>query len=208
MRKHARRFRSRARWLPAIFRSAPDPVVFPLHGGQRPSTTSASKRRSVCIALLLFIRDLCMKLGAVILTRDFNKGAEREAASSGLSDQRRISPLEAAFSHANIPWPTSGVTPLWGPSGVRHNGTWPESCGFVVLPGSQPQWLILRHGSINVVLASIGLRTTDRTWHCEQWLHPKFAGRKRRRDGSPADSKSRQKIYLVPSRILPCGQCR
>ena len=47
-----------------------------------------------------------MKLGAVILTGDFNKGAESEAAANGPMEQRRISPLE------NVPWPTSGVTPL------------------------------------------------------------------------------------------------
>ena len=74
-----------------------------------------AKRRFLFISLFLLIRDLCIKLGAVILTSDFIKGAERELASSAPADQRRISPLEAAFSHANIPWPTSGVTPLWGP---------------------------------------------------------------------------------------------
>ena len=59
-----------------------------------------AKRRSVCIALLLLIRDLCMELFAVILTGDFKKGAERELASSATTDQRRISPLEFAFSCA------------------------------------------------------------------------------------------------------------
>ena len=40
-----------------------------------------------------------MELGAVILTGDFSKGAERELASSvTTTDQCRISPLEAAFS--------------------------------------------------------------------------------------------------------------
>ena len=61
---------------------------------------------------------------------------------------------------------------------------------------SQTQWLFLRHGSINVVPAAIGLRFTDQTWHYEQWLHLKFAERKRRRDASLVDSKSRQKIVL------------
>ena len=56
-----------------------------------------------------------MKFGAVILTGDFNKGAERELASSAPTDQRRISPLEAAFNCASVPWPASGVAPLWGP---------------------------------------------------------------------------------------------
>ena len=61
---------------------------------------------------------------------------------------------------------------------------------------SLSQWLLLRHGSINVVPAAIGLRATDQTWHNEQWLHLKFAARKRRRDVSLADSQSRQKIVL------------
>ena len=50
-------------------------------------------------------------------------------------------------------------------------------------------WLLMRHGSINMVPASIGLESTDQTWHREQWLHFKFAGRRRRRDVSPAGSK-------------------
>ena len=54
----------------------------------------------------------------------------------------------------------------------------------------------MRHGSVNVVPASIGLKTTDQTWDYEQLLHLNFAGRKHRRDSSPADSKSRQKIVL------------
>ena len=54
----------------------------------------------------------------------------------------------------------------------------------------------MRHGSINVAPASFGLRPSDQTWHNEQWLYLTFAGRKRRRDVSPADSKSRQKCLL------------
>ena len=74
------------------------------------SSKECAKRWSLCIALLLLIRDMCMKLGAVILTAviltsDFNKGAEREAAANASMYQRRIPPLEAAFSHSHIPWP-------------------------------------------------------------------------------------------------------
>ena len=78
-----------------------------------------AKRRSVCIALLLFVRDLCLKLGAVILIGDFNKAVERDTPAGDFGE-RWISPLEAAFSHANIPWPTSGVTSLWVPGGEVH----------------------------------------------------------------------------------------
>ena len=50
--------------------------------------------------------------------------------------------------------------------------------------------LILRHGSVIVIPAAIGLRATHHTWHYEQWLHLKFAGRQRRRDLSPAGRRS------------------
>ena len=59
----------------------------------------------------------------------------RELPPGGTDDQRRISPLEAAFGFATVPWPTSGVTPLWGPAGERHGNKWPGCCGFVKLPG-------------------------------------------------------------------------
>ena len=171
------------------FRRAPDPSCSCFTVANVHINNKCAKRRSVCIALLLLIRDLCVKLGAVILTGDLFKGAERESATNGQMDQRRISPVEAAFNCGNVPWPTSGVTPLWA---LAESPT-AACCGFVVLPESQKQWLIMRHGSINDAPAAVGLKTMDKTLHYEQWLHLKFAGRKRRRDASPADSKSRQK---------------
>ena len=66
------------------------------------------------IALLLLIRDLCLRLGAFVLSGDFYKGAERELLSGGCDSQRRISPLEAAVNSACVPWHALGVTPLWG----------------------------------------------------------------------------------------------
>ena len=48
----------------------------------------------------------------------------------------------------------------------------------------------MRLGSIDNVPTSIGLNVPDQTWHYEQWLHLKFAGRKRRRDIFPADFMS------------------
>ena len=129
------------------FRRAPDQSCSYFTVANVHINNECAKRRSVCIALLLLMRDMCMKPGAVILTGDYIKGAECELASSGSTDQRRISPLEAASSHANIPWPTFEVTPLRGPSGEPSGGKWPECCGLVVLPESQNQWLIMRHGS-------------------------------------------------------------
>ena len=134
----------------------------------------SAKWRSVCIALLLLIRDLCIKLGAVIPTGDFNK----------------------AVNVRSLRWKPPSATPTFHglllvslgcgvPGGELHGHEWPDCCGFMVLPESQSQWLILRHGSVNVVLADIGVRATEKTWHL------KFAERKRRRD-----SMSRQKIVL------------
>ena len=142
----------------------------------------------MCIALLLLVRDLCLKLGAVVLTRDFIKGAERELLSRGADDQRPISPLDAAFSFAAVPWATSGVTPLWRPA-ARAKAISGRSA---MLPDTQNQWLVMRHGSFNVVTASIGLKPTDQAWHYKQWMHLKLADRNRRGDASPFDSKYRR----------------
>ena len=150
------------------------------------SQTSTSKTNALKYVRCASRCCCCLKLGAVVLTGEFNKAVEMETSSS--DGERRTSPMEVAFRHTNVPWPAFGVTPLWGPSGEHHGHKWPDCCDFMVLPESQSQWLSLRHGSIDVNLAD--------TWHYEQWLHLKFAGRKRRRDVSPADSKSRHKIVF------------
>ena len=61
-----------------------------------------AKRRSVCLALLLLIRDFCSKLSAVVLTDDFNKAVERELPAGDPNGQRRLSAIGAAFNHASI----------------------------------------------------------------------------------------------------------
>ena len=86
------------------FHRAPDPSCSHFTVANIHINNECAKRRSVCIVLLLLILDLCMKLGAVILTSDVNMDAEGEVLPSGSRDQRRITPLEAAFSHACIPW--------------------------------------------------------------------------------------------------------
>ena len=149
----------------------------------------SAKRRSVCIALLV-LRDLYLKLRAVVLTEDFNKGAENKLTPGGAADQRRFLPLEAAFIFADVPWTTSGVTPLWGVGSEPHGNKWSECCGFAQLPEEQNLWLVMRHGSFNVVPASIGLKSTDKTWHYKLWMHLDFAGLKRRRDTYPSESKA------------------
>ena len=130
-----------------------------------------------------------------MLTGDI-KAVDWELLAGDPNGQRRLSSIEAAFNHASIPWPTCGLPLLWGPGAKPHGHKWP--CTFVVLPDPQCQWLATRHGSIDVILANIGLEPKDQTWHFEQWLHLKLAARKRRRDASQADSKSRQKVVPHP----------
>ena len=115
------------------FRRAQDPFCSSFTIANLHINNECVKRRSICIALLLHIRDLCMKLGAVILTGNFNKAVKRETLS-GDSGDRRISPIEAAFSHANIPWPTSGVTPLWRLAASPTAAHCPNAAGSLSCP--------------------------------------------------------------------------
>ena len=98
-----------------------------LYGSQDHINNECAKRRSICIALLLLIRDLCVVFwvpsGSLPLVAP--------------ESQRRISPLEAAFSLVRVPWPALEVTPLWGPGDEPHGDKWPKCCGFVILPESQ-----------------------------------------------------------------------
>ena len=135
------------------FRRAPDPSCSCFKVANIHINNGCAKRRSVCIALLLLIHELCLTLGAVVLTGDFNKGAERELPPGVTDEQRRITLLETAYSFANFPW---------------HGNKWPECCGFVLLLEYQNQWLVMWHGSFNVVPASVGRKPTDQTWHDEQ----------------------------------------
>ena len=77
----------------------------------------------------------CLKLGAVVLTGEFNKAVERETSCS--DGERRTSPMEVAFRHTNVPWPASAVTPLRRvPVANTTVNKWPDCCGFMVLPES------------------------------------------------------------------------
>ena len=179
------------------FRRAPDQSCSFFTVANVHINNECAKRRSACIALLLLVGDLCRKLGAAELTGALGKAAERETPSG--DGERRTSPMDAAFHHTNLPWPTGGVTPLWplwGPGGEANGKKWPDCCGFVVVPESQSQWLIVRHGSIDVVPAAIWVKATGQTWHYEQWLHLKFAGCKRRRDVPPRIQSRARKIVL------------
>ena len=58
-------------------KSSPDFTVANVH-----TNNERAMRSSVCFALLLLIRDLCLKFGAAVLTGDLNKGVERELLSA------------------------------------------------------------------------------------------------------------------------------
>ena len=88
-----------------------------------------------------------------------------------------------------------------GPRGQLHGNNCPGCCGFVKVGRDAEPMVIMLHGSFNVVPASIGLEPTDQTRHYEQWMHLKFAGRKRRRDTSSSCSKSMRHGSLHP-RVL------
>ena len=92
-----------------------------------------AKTRSVRIALLLLIRDLFSKLSAVVLTGAFNKAVEWELPAGDPNRRRRLSSIEAAFNHASIPWPTLGVSPLWGPGAEPHGHMWLATSGLTVV---------------------------------------------------------------------------
>ena len=81
---------------------------------------------------------------------------------------------------------------MWSRGGEPDGNKWPECCGFVNVSESQYKWLIMHHGSFDVVPASIGPKTTDQTWHYEQWMHLKIRQSQTRRHASPWDSKSRR----------------
>ena len=164
------------------FRRAPDKSCPHFTIANIRINNECAKRRSVSIALLLLIRDLCLKVG-VVLTGDFNNCALRKLPLGCSESQRRISLVEAASGSVRVLRRTLGVTPLWRPGAVLHGHQWPECCGFVVLPGSQNEWLIMKHGSFDIKPAEVGFRSTDQTCNYDQWLHLKNARPKRRRDG-------------------------
>ena len=75
-------------------RRAPDQSCFHFTVANVHMNNACAKRRSMCTALLLLIRLLCMKLGAVILAVEFKKAVERETPSG--DGERRTSPMQAA----------------------------------------------------------------------------------------------------------------
>ena len=154
-----------------------------------------AKRRSVCSALLLLIRDSCLMLGAVVLSSDFSKAVERETLF-GDSGDRRISPLEAAFCcacvllahfrrHAVEPWRWAPWHD-WGRSAAASSccpslRTSGSSCGTALVPRQPPPPSVSRPPTVRGTTNS-GFRLT-------------FACRK---DASPAE------LQLAVLELLRC----
>ena len=67
----------------------------------------------MCMNLILLVRCLSLKEGALLLTGDFN---EWRAARQ---KNNQIAPIVAAFSRASVPWPSRGCRPLWVPGGTK-----------------------------------------------------------------------------------------
>ena len=107
--------------------------------------SECAKRRSVCIALLLLIRDLCLKPGAEVLTGDFSKDVEGETPSGDFGE-RRISPLEAAFQTCQHSlaffWrhPTVGVPAVNSTASSGLIGAASRFSRVAVLVGYPPAW--------------------------------------------------------------------
>ena len=62
--------------------------------------------------------------GAVLLTGDFNKGAQR-------GENKQIAPPVAAFSRTSVSWPSHGYRLLWVPGGM--NCPHPNAVGVAFL---------------------------------------------------------------------------
>ena len=169
------------------FSRAPDPSCSNFTVANVHINNECAKRRSVCIVLLLLIRDLCMQHSAVILTGDFTKGAERELASS--APHRPTSDLSA---RGRLQLRQRPVAYFWCYAivGPRRRAPrlhvarmlWmccaPRVAKPVVNYAPRVHQLRLCHHWVE------DHGPNDQTWHYEQWLHLKFAGRKRRRDAS------------------------
>ena len=123
-----------------------------------------AKRGSICIALLLLIRDLCLKLGAVKLTGDFNKKAEREA---------RQTDLLTIAAPVSVKWHSASPTSHGLLLALRRCGAQAVSSMTVRGPNAVGSWSFPSHrvtgfSCVMVRLMFIGLRTTKQTWHYEQ----------------------------------------
>ena len=81
------------------------------------TNNECGEQRSVCLALFLLVRDLCLKLGAVVLTGNFSKAVEREGLPVDVTVVFRHSRPPSAMPA--FPGPLE-VTQLWSPGGETH----------------------------------------------------------------------------------------
>ena len=79
------------------FRRAPDPSGSNFTVANIHINNECAEPRSVCLAPLLLIPDLCLMLGAVVLTGDFNKAVERETLTAAFRRLRKPSAVSFCF---------------------------------------------------------------------------------------------------------------
>ena len=115
------------------FRRAPDKSCSYFTVANIHINEECARRRSICIARLLLIRDLCMKLGAVVLTGDFNKAIERETPS-GDGERRTSLPKNRGILYpiTRVSWRLlfqcgSWVFPYWRLLSSSHWYSWRRS---------------------------------------------------------------------------------
>ena len=98
------------------FRRGARPVVLPIHRRQHPYQQRVRKKavRVRCVSAPR-PRPVLEAWRCHPHWRPSTKALSAKQRT-GLWINGRMSPLEAVFCHANIAWPTSGLTPLWGPA--------------------------------------------------------------------------------------------
>ena len=167
------------------FRRAPDTACSFFTIANIHINNVCAKHRSVCISLLLLIRD-CSSVQSRL-------PATSTRPSSGSSQLEN--PMDNAVSR-RLTWPSITSAPRGRHSACRPCGAPVQSLTatsvltVAALLCSRPAVPVVDHAP----RANIGLGPEDKTWHCEQWLPIKFAGLKRRRDATPAGSKSWQRV--------------
>ena len=162
------------------------------------STMNAKSGDPFALRFLPLLRGLCKRQGVVLLAGNFYKAAH-------LDQQCRSSRLETAFHHAPVPWPTGGITSIWGPGAEPDAAQWPDYCGCVRMPHTQNRWHIKRHGSFQLVHESIALSRADHNWHHDLWMHLQFASRDGRRDGRRQRSSHQQPSPTQRRRAWSCA---
>ena len=112
---------------------------------------NARRGRSVCIALLPLLRDLCFHTKALFCSLAISTKLPLVIHLSGATnynaDRHRWKLLSA--THPCLGRLTASP-PLKVPSAEPDGASWPEYCGFVKMPHTQDRRLTKRHGSFEL----------------------------------------------------------